>query len=88
LGRVTYGRFDIGCSCGLARELLAAAEMIVGRIERLRRLVYSKDSVQQIRDNVCRAIENVSSSGVIIMADMFGGTFKYEYFVFTGKKLK
>jgi len=60
---------------GLARELLAAAEMIVGRIEKAEAIgITAKDSVEQIRDNVASAIEKVSSTGVIIMADMFGGT--------------
>jgi PTS system mannose-specific IIA component len=60
---------------GLARELLAAAEMIVGRIEKAEAIgITSQDSVEQIRDSVACAIEKVSDSGVIIMADMFGGT--------------
>ncbi len=60
---------------GLARELLAAAEMIVGTIESAEAIcVSSGDSVDAIRDSVTRAIEKVSGSGVIIMADMFGGT--------------
>lgn len=60
---------------GLARELLKAAEMIVGRIEKAEAIgITAKDSVEQIRDSVAGAIEKVSGSGVIIMADMFGGT--------------
>jgi len=60
---------------GLARELLKAAEMIVGRIEKAEAIgITAKDSVDQIRDIVAGAIEKVSGSGVIIMADMFGGT--------------
>ncbi len=60
---------------GLARELLAAAEMIVGPIERAEAIgIASGDSVEMIRDSVTSAIEKVSESGVIIMADMFGGT--------------
>ncbi|RQW88179.1 MAG: PTS sugar transporter [Geobacter sp.] len=60
---------------GLAKELLAAAEMIVGRIEKAEAIgITSKDSVEQIRESVACAIEKVSDSGVIIMADMFGGT--------------
>jgi PTS system mannose-specific IIA component len=60
---------------GLARELLAAAEMIVGRIEKAEAIgITANDSVEQIRDSVASAIEKVSDSGVIIMADMFGGT--------------
>lgn len=60
---------------GLARELLKAAEMIVGRIEKAEAIgITAKDSVEQIRDSVAGAIEKVSGAGVIIMADMFGGT--------------
>lgn len=60
---------------GLARELLKAAEMIVGRIEKAEAIgITAKDSVEQIRDTVASAIEKVSGAGVIIMADMFGGT--------------
>jgi PTS system mannose-specific IIA component len=60
---------------GLARELLAAAEMIVGPIERAEAIgITSGDSVEMIRDSVTGAIEKVSENGVIIMADMFGGT--------------
>jgi mannose PTS system EIIA component len=60
---------------GLARELLKAAEMIVGRIEKAEAIgITAKDSVEQIRDSVAGAIEKVSGGGVIIMADMFGGT--------------
>lgn len=36
--------------------------------------VSSGDSVDAIRDSVTQAIEKVDGSGVIIMADMFGGT--------------
>jgi PTS system mannose-specific IIA component len=60
---------------GLARELLKAAEMIVGRIEKAEAIgITAKDSVEQIRESVAGAIEKVSGAGVIIMADMFGGT--------------
>lgn len=60
---------------GLARELLAAAEMIVGPIEMAEAIgVSSGDSVDAIRDSVTQAIDKVAGSGVIIMADMFGGT--------------
>jgi len=60
---------------GLATELLKAAEMIVGRIEKAEAIgITAQDSVEQIRDSVAGAIEKVSGDGVIIMADMFGGT--------------
>lgn len=52
-----------------------AAEMIVGRIEKAEAIgITAKDSVEQIRESVAGAIEKVSGAGVIIMADMFGGT--------------
>jgi mannose PTS system EIIA component len=60
---------------GLARELLAAAEMIVGPIERSEAIgINSGDSVEQIWENVNGAILKVTGDGVIIMTDMFGGT--------------
>lgn len=56
-------------------ELLNAAEMIVGRLEKAEAIgITAKDSVEQIRDSVSGAIEKVSGAGVIIMTDMFGGT--------------
>jgi len=60
---------------GLARELLNAAEMIVGTIDKSEAIgIGSGDSVEQIMDNVEQAIRKVSQNGVIIMTDMFGGT--------------
>lgn len=60
---------------GLARELLAAAEMIVGPIELAEAVgIAPGDSVDGIRESVCTAIAKVGQDGVIIMTDMFGGT--------------
>ncbi len=60
---------------GLAKELLTAAEMIVGKIGLAEAVGISPDdSVENIRANVTEAIKKVSSGGVIIMNDMFGGT--------------
>ena len=60
---------------GLARELLAAAEMIVGPIEKSEAVgIGSGDSVDQIRESIQAAIDKVADEGVIIMTDMFGGT--------------
>lgn len=60
---------------GLAREFLAATEMIVGKIPLAETVgISSDDSVETIRKNVTEAIKKVSSDGVIIMTDMFGGT--------------
>lgn len=60
---------------GLARELLAAAEMIVGPIEKSEGVgIASDDTVERIRESVQLAIDKVAGDGVIIMTDMFGGT--------------
>ncbi|HET6420687.1 MAG TPA: PTS sugar transporter subunit IIA [Geobacteraceae bacterium] len=60
---------------GLAKELLTAAEMIVGKIGLAEAVGISPDdSVENIRANVTEAIKKVSPDGVIIMTDMFGGT--------------
>ena len=60
---------------GLAREFLAATEMIVGKLPLAETVgISSDDSVETIRKNVTEAITKVSSDGVIIMTDMFGGT--------------
>jgi mannose PTS system EIIA component len=60
---------------GLAREFLAATEMIVGEMPLAETVgISSDDSVDTIRKNVTEAIKKVSSDGVIIMTDMFGGT--------------
>lgn len=60
---------------GLARELLAAAEMIVGPVEMAEAVgIQAGDPVDSIRTGIEEAIGKVSSEGVIIMTDMFGGT--------------
>lgn len=60
---------------GLARELLSAAEMIVGKMGLAEAVGISPDdTVENIRANVTEAIKKVSPGGVIIMTDMFGGT--------------
>jgi mannose PTS system EIIA component len=60
---------------GLAREFLAATEMIVGKLPLSETVgINADDSVETIRKNVTEAIKKVSSDGVIIMTDMFGGT--------------
>ena len=60
---------------GLAAELLAAAEMIVGRIQ-LAEVVGIKPEtkVDSVMAAITGAITKVSGDGVIIMTDMFGGT--------------
>jgi PTS system mannose-specific IIA component len=60
---------------GLAGELKRAAEMIVGKIERVETVdIGPEDSVEKIRDSIAAAINAVTDSGVVIMTDMFGGT--------------
>ena len=60
---------------GLARELLTASEMIVGPLEAAEAVGISPDDpVEFIRDAIAEAIGRVSSDGVIVMTDMFGGT--------------
>jgi len=60
---------------GLAEELLAAAEMIVGKIALAEVVGIKADAkVDGIMAAITGAIEKVSGEGVIIMTDMFGGT--------------
>jgi PTS system mannose-specific IIA component len=60
---------------GLARELLTAAEMIVGKIDRAEAIGISPDDqMEKIRDSIAGAIDVVGPDEVIIMTDMFGGT--------------
>ena len=60
---------------GLARELLTAAEMIVGKIEMAEAVgVGTEVQVDAIRETIEGAIRAFGADGVIIMTDMFGGT--------------
>ncbi|SNB46417.1 PTS sugar transporter subunit IIA [Geobacter sp. DSM 9736] len=60
---------------GLGRELLKAAEMIVGPLERAEAVgILPEDKVEAIREGIAGAIERVGQDGVILMTDMFGGT--------------
>jgi PTS system mannose-specific IIA component len=60
---------------GLARELLTAAEMIVGKIEMAEAVgVGTEVQVDAIRETIEGAIRAIGADGVIIMTDMFGGT--------------
>ncbi len=60
---------------GIARELLEAAEVIMGKIGRAEAVgIKPDDSVDAIRDAISGAIKKVTGNGVIIMTDMFGGT--------------
>ena len=60
---------------GLARELLTAAEMIVGKTDMVEAVgIGPNDPVDEIREAISGAIQKVGKDGVIIMTDMFGGT--------------
>jgi PTS system mannose-specific IIA component len=65
----------LAAHAGLAAELLKAAEMIVGPLEKVAAVaVNSTDTVDGIRDAMASAIEATGGSGVLVMTDMFGGT--------------
>lgn len=60
---------------GLARELLAAAEMIVGPLEMAEAVgIQPGDNVDSIRISIESAMDRVNDAGVLLMTDMFGGT--------------
>lgn len=60
---------------GLAGELLAAAEMIVGPLELSEAVgIRPGDAVELIRTRIEEAINRVNADGVVVMTDMFGGT--------------
>ncbi len=60
---------------GLAAELLAAAEMIVGNIELAEVVgIRPEANADSVMEAITGAIGRVSGGGVIIMTDMFGGT--------------
>lgn len=61
---------------GLAAELIATAELIVGKIENCVGLsIDPLLPVQDLRQQMTNAIEEVNlGDGVIILTDMFGGT--------------
>ncbi len=60
---------------GLASELLAAAEMVVGPFELAEAVgIRPGDAVEFIRKSIEEAINRVNADGVVVMTDMFGGT--------------
>lgn len=60
---------------GVASELLAAAEMIVGNLELAEAVGIDKDaSAATVMASIKEAVASVSGEGAIIMTDMFGGT--------------
>jgi PTS system mannose-specific IIA component len=60
----------------VATELVAAAETVVGDISHVVAVSIGwHDDVEAAKDEIERAIKNVSQgSGVIVLTDMFGGT--------------
>jgi mannose PTS system EIIA component len=60
---------------GVARELVAAAEMIVGKLELAEAVGIDKDApADAVMAAIKDAVARVSGEGAIIMTDMFGGT--------------
>jgi PTS system mannose-specific IIA component len=60
----------------VANELLAAAEAVVGNLNHITAVSIGwHDDVEMAKDEIERAIAQVSSgSGVLMLTDMFGGT--------------
>jgi PTS system mannose-specific IIA component len=60
----------------LAREMVAATELIVGRQEQFTYVdIFPDEDVEQIKGRVVTALKSMNSGeGVIILTDMFGGT--------------
>lgn len=60
---------------GVARELLAAAEMIVGKLDLAETVcIEPKASAAEMMASIKDAVAKVSGEGAIVMTDMFGGT--------------
>jgi mannose PTS system EIIA component len=60
---------------GVANELLAAAEMIVGKLELAEAVgIAPNASAVEVMASIKEAVARVSGDGAIIMTDMFGGT--------------
>ena len=60
----------------LAREMVAATELIVGKQEQFTYVdIFPDEDVEKIKGTVTGALKSVNSGkGVIILTDMFGGT--------------
>ena len=60
----------------VATELVAAAEAVVGDVGHIAAVSIGwHDDVEMAKDEISRAISNVSSGlGVLLLTDMFGGT--------------
>lgn len=60
---------------GVANELLAAAEMIVGKLELAEAVgIAPEASAATVMSSIKEAVARVSENGAILMTDMFGGT--------------
>jgi PTS system mannose-specific IIA component len=59
----------------LARAFLDASERMIGRQKQVECITYNVgDDLESVRESVAKAVREVDSgSGVVIMADMFGG---------------
>jgi PTS system mannose-specific IIA component len=60
----------------MAKELINAAEMIVGKMENVEALsIDPNEEVERIRKGIQAALKRVNDgTGVLILTDMFGGT--------------
>lgn len=60
----------------LAREMVAATELIVGKQEQFSFVdIFPDEDVQKIKKQVVEALKQVDSGdGVLVLTDMFGGT--------------
>lgn len=60
---------------GIAREMLAAAESIVGPIDAMQAVTTDSGEPAEVRERIRQAIDAVDQGeGVLIVTDMFGGT--------------
>ncbi|HHL39028.1 MAG TPA: PTS sugar transporter [Deltaproteobacteria bacterium] len=59
----------------LAASLLETAELIVGRVEKVRALAVGKEETsEEIKALLTAAVAEVGEEGAVIFTDMFGGT--------------
>lgn len=60
----------------LGEELLAVAELIVGKLKQYQAVsINPTDGVEEIREKISEAIRHVDrGKGILILTDMFGGT--------------
>ncbi len=70
IGLVVVAHFN------LAREMVAATELIVGKHDQFGYVgIFPDDDVDKIKEKVVRALKDVDGGeGILILTDMFGGT--------------